>query len=94
MKQPFEGDPYRPLNTRRRVLVVVLTLATASTVLVYMLSRRGDIMTGRDPQAAALSDAPRCKPGQTSGCVGGMAMVIVAPAAAPTAASASQASRP
>jgi hypothetical protein len=83
MQQPFEGDDYRPLNWRRRLLIVLLALGTASTVLLYMLGRRGEIEGGRPHPGAGPAlpaDVARCKPGQTEGCVGGMATLIIAPA--------------
>jgi hypothetical protein len=85
MDQPFKGDAYRPINWRRRVLLVLLAVATAVSLLGYMLGRRGDIVrTGQTLQGETAA----CKPGQTAGCVGGMATVIVAPAASGAAAAA------
>ena len=93
MYQPFEGDDYRPINWRRRVLIAVLAVATACALLLYMLGRRGDILQGRVP-AAQLPNLPAdvaaCKPGQSAGCVGGMASILPAtgsPSAPRTAAS-------
>ena len=78
MDQPFEGDAYRPVSRRRRLLLVALAVAVAVSILSYMLGRRDEIVrTGQTVQGEA---AP-CKPGQTQGCVGGIATVIVTPAA-------------
>lgn len=101
---PFEGDEYRPVPWRRKLLILLLAVMTAISLLGYMLGRRGDIIrtaphvTSAASAASAAStavdvasapattpaptpDVPRCKPGQTTGCVGGMATVIVAPPA-------------
>jgi len=93
MHQPFEGDDYRPINKRRRLLIAVLAVLTACTLLLYMLGRRGDILQGRVP-AAQLPQLPidvaACKPGQSSGCVGGMASIISLPTSAATASAAAR----
>jgi hypothetical protein len=92
--KPQEADPYRdryksvryrPVSIRRRLLIGLLALATAAVVLLYILGRREAIVHG-DPQALPLpADVSACKGGNTTGCVGGMATVIMAP---PPAASA------
>lgn len=72
-------DPYRPLNSRKLVLVTVLSLLTSGTVILSMIYE-----PGRAPIAprAPAPDAPRCVAGQTTGCVGGTATVIAVPASA------------
>jgi hypothetical protein len=75
---------YRPLSKRRRLLIVLLALATAASLLLYILGRRGAIHD--HPLLLPLrADVANCQGGKTSGCVGGMATVIMA---APPAASA------
>jgi hypothetical protein len=69
-------DPYRPTNRRRRVLIGLLAVATASTVMWLVLEK-----PGAPPPRPRVEPAP-CAPGQTEGCVGGKAHVIVVPAAA------------
>lgn len=76
----FEPDPFPRFPWRRRLLIVALALATSTTVLVYVMlppagsKRHGPVVT---------PDAARCSAGQTTGCVGGTAAVINAPASAP-----------
>ena len=79
---PFEGDPYRPVSARRRILIVVLAVATASSLLLYMLGRRGQIEADRPHKPTEVAT---CAAGQTTGCVGGLATVIIAPAAGASA---------
>jgi hypothetical protein len=79
MQQPLTGDAYRPISWRGRLLIVVLALATAGSVLLYMLGRRGAILGAGPPARALPVDVATCKPGQTEGCVGGTARLIVVP---------------
>jgi hypothetical protein len=69
-------EAYRPLTLRRRLLIVVLAVATALVVLWMLLER---------PGAPALKRLDRevCSKGQTEDCVGGKAEVIMLPPAAP-----------
>jgi hypothetical protein len=85
MQQPFSGDAYRPISWRRRLLIAVLALTTAGSVLLYMLGRRGAILGAGPPASALPADVAACKPGQTEGCVGGMALLIVVPGPAAAA---------
>lgn len=74
-------DPYRPTSRRRRVLIGLLAVATAATLVWTMLER-----VGAPPVQRVLpEDRPRCAEGQTEGCVGGRAQVLVLPAPAPPA---------
>jgi hypothetical protein len=84
----YESVRYRPLSIGRRLLVVVLAVATAVGVLLYMLGRRDAIVHGSPLDLLLPADVPACKSGNTTGCVGGMARVIVAPQPAASAASA------
>lgn len=73
------NDPYRPMSGRRRLLIVVLAIATGLTVLLSLIYRPG---AAPPPPPATTPDAERCAAGQSQGCVGGKADVIVpAPAA-------------
>ncbi len=63
---------------RRRLLMVVLAIAMGWTVVTTMVDPPGGIKRNPPPRM----DAATCQPGQTSGCVGGTATVIVSPAAA------------
>ena len=73
------ADRYQPLTAKTRVLVVVLALLTAATVMLSMIYRPG---SPPPPPRAVAPDAPRCAPGQSTGCVGGTAAVIALPASA------------
>ena len=66
---------------RRRLLLVLMALGMGYLVVTTMIDPPGNILRNPPPRV----DAPRCLPGQTTGCVGGMATVIVAPAPAPAA---------
>jgi hypothetical protein len=78
---PDDRFPAAPL--RRRVLVAVLAVATATTLIMMMLERTGAPEIPRPP--AAAGPAP-CAEGQLSGCLGGKADVILVPAASGAAA--------
>jgi hypothetical protein len=73
-------DRYRPLSTRRRVLILLLAVSTAIAVALTLLYPPGGAQRKRPP-------APRpadCSPGQDAGCVGGKAdVIVVVPAASP-----------
>jgi len=78
---PDDRFPAVPL--RRRVLIAVLAVATATTLIMMMLERTGAPEIPRPP--AAAGPAP-CAEGQLSGCLGGKADVILVPAASGAAA--------
>lgn len=68
-------DDYRPTSGRRRLLIALLAVATATTLMWMMLER-----VGAPPVQRVLpEDRPRCAEGQTEGCVGGRAEVLVVP---------------
>jgi hypothetical protein len=72
-------DSYQPIPKRRRWLILVLAISTAITIVWMMLERIGAPPLRRiaTPDAAAP-----CAAGQSTGCVGGTASVImVAPPA-------------
>lgn len=77
-----EIGPYRPLNLRRRLLLVALAVGTAVGVVVMLLDPPGGVQRTRAPAAATAAGPADCTPGQTSGCVGGTSAVIV-PGVAP-----------
>ena len=74
----LEPDPYRPVSRKRRLLIVVLAIATAAFV-VYSMTRKSGVVRNAVRHAA---DVPACAPGQTEGCVGSMTSVITRPASA------------
>lgn len=75
-----DDDSYRPLPRRRRVLIAGLAVATALTLILMMLERVGAPPLARPPPEP---DTTRCAPGQSTGCVGGRADVILVPAQRP-----------
>lgn len=78
----YKPVPYRPVSRRRRLLIALLALATAGTLLLQILGRRDAIHS--HPLLLPLpADVSPCKDGKTTGCVGGMATVIVRPAPPP-----------
>ena len=84
-----------PANTwRRRLLILVLAVGTAGTVLVYVLRAPPGVPRRMPAAEAPAPDAPPCSAGQTTGCVGGMAQVIVAPGAVGAAASGAASASP
>ena len=76
-------EDYPAPSARRRLLVLLLAMATAITIGWLMIYRVGGVKPAAPPP---VPDAARCKPGQQEGCVGGRAAVIVLP---PSAAAAS-----
>jgi hypothetical protein len=78
-------ERYPPLPLRRRLLIVLLALATTATTATLwyaLICRPGDTQRWRAP--APPADRPVCAEGRSAGCVGGMAQVIsVTPQAAP-----------
>jgi hypothetical protein len=77
----FKPDPFRPVSRKRRLLIVVLAVATAAFV-VYSMARKSGVVRNAVLHPA---DVPACAPGQTAGCVGSMTAVIAPPAPPPPA---------
>ncbi len=89
----YKSVRYRPVSKRRRLLIFLLALVTAATLLLYILGRRDAIHS--HPLLLPLpADVSACKDGKTTGCVGGMATVIMAPVPVPAPVSAPAASAP
>lgn len=65
------------MSWRRRFLVIALAVATAVTIVLTLLNPPGGVKRHKPPPP----DVARCEEGQTRNCVGGVAGVIVAPAA-------------
>ena len=70
----YEVEEFPTPPWRRRLLIVLLALATAATVVLSMIYRPGGVQRTPPPPAP---DVERCTDGQTSGCVGGRAEVIL-----------------
>ena len=75
-------NPFRPVTPRQRRWIIVATLLMGALMWGLLLFRPGAHPRVFPPSA----DAPTCVPGQTSGCVGGKADVILIPASSPSAA--------
>ncbi len=67
-------DRYRPLNWRRRLLLIGLAVATAGVGVTTLLTRPGGV---HRPPPGQGPDRARCSAGQTQDCVGGTSAVIV-----------------
>lgn len=81
------SDRYRPTSRRQRLIIIAVTVATVVGLWMLLLFRPGW-------HARKFPDSvKRCEPGQTTGCVGGKADVMLIPAepAATASAPASQA---
>ncbi len=76
----FEVQAYPAASLRRRVLIGVLAVVAAGVVMYLMLRPVKPV------PAHLIPEPRRCQEGQTSGCVGGKAMVISAPVAPASAA--------
>lgn len=93
---PWPGqapDRFRPLNRRRRLLIVLLAVGTAVAGVTTLLSPPGGV---KRPAPGHGPDAVRCGNGQTENCVGGTSAVLLpaAPAAPPAPAKAASGGRP
>lgn len=83
-QRPADDAPrYRPLSRRRRLLLVLLALATALVVLWLMLQPQLRAQRAAvERRTAPVAPPAPCAPGQTEGCVGGTMGVIVPASAA------------
>jgi hypothetical protein len=67
------NDRYRPTPRRQRLIIVAVTVATVVTLWMVLLLRPGW-------HVRTFPDAAKCAKGQTTGCVGGKADVMLIPA--------------
>lgn len=74
----YEVERFPRQPWRRRLLIVLLAVATAVTIVLTLLYPPGGFKRKPPPPPA---DVARCAPGQTQGCVGGTAQIIMAPPA-------------
>lgn len=77
MREP-EVERYRPVPVRRRLLILLLAVATAAFVTWAMTRKSGVVREA----AKHPADVPACAASQAEGCVGSMTSVIVAPSSA------------
>jgi hypothetical protein len=75
MNKPPDNDDYRPTSRRQRLVIIALTVATVVVLWLVLLLRPGF----RVEPIPGTERAP-CPPGQTTGCVGGQADVLLIPA--------------
>lgn len=75
------SNDYRPTSRRQRLVIIAITVATVVALWMLLLLRPGF-------QTRPIPGTPLapCPPGQTSGCVGGKADVLLIPTAPPSAA--------
>ncbi len=74
----IEVDEFPAPTWRKRLLVLLLAVATAGTIVWVLTIPPKPVPRELIPPPA---DVQRCTRGQTQGCVGGIAGVIVSPAA-------------
>lgn len=82
-------DRYRPTSRRQRLVIIAVALATAVVLWLLLLYRPG----GNPYRYMPAPPAP-CAAGQTSGCVGGQANVLLLPAAPASGATGASRSTP
>lgn len=75
------SDRYRPTSRRQRLIIIAVTVATVVALWMLLLFRPGWHVR-KFPDSVK-----RCEPGQTTGCVGGKADVMLIPAQPAPAAS-------
>lgn len=76
------SDRYRPTSRRQRLIIIAVTAATVVTLWMLLIYRPGWHVR-KFPDSVK-----RCAPGQTTGCVGGKADVMLIPAEPPASAAA------
>ena len=75
-----DHDDYRPTSARRKLLILLLAVATAVTLILTLLKRPAGAMDAvHISPKAGIPDAARCDEGNSHQCVGGKADVIVVP---------------
>lgn len=88
-------NDFRPTTPRQRRIILAAALAVFVVMWVLLIWEPGNDPATRYPQLNAPSrDRPACAPGQTTGCVGGQANVILLPASPSTAPDAAPALQP
>ena len=71
------SNDYRPTSRRQRLLIIAATAAMVVTVWVLLVHD-----SGAERRKLPAPPPPPCAPGQTTGCVGGKAdVMLIAPAA-------------
>ncbi len=71
---------FEPVTRRQRLVIVAVAVVTVVVLWLLLLYRPGGHPRVFPPSPPASSSLP-CPPGQSSGCVGGQADVLLLPAA-------------
>jgi hypothetical protein len=80
-KKKADND-FRPTSSRQRRVIVGTTVVVFVVMWILLIWEPGNDPHTRYPTLKeAPRDQPKCAPGQTSGCVGGQANVMLLPAA-------------
>lgn len=82
-------DKFRPTSRRQRLVILAVAVGTVLLLWFLLIWRPG----GHYP-VYPIAEQPACKPGQTTGCVGGQANVMLIPAQPASVAPAGTASAP
>lgn len=79
-------NDFRPTSPRQRRIIIGVTVAVFVAMWILLVWEPGNDPKTRYPALAEPPrDQPQCKPGQTAGCVGGQANVMLLPAASAAA---------
>lgn len=81
-------DRFRPTTRRQRLGIIAAAAATVVILWLLLLYRPGG-----NPRRYVTQPAP-CAPGQSSGCVGGQADVLLLPSGPASAGAAASTARP
>jgi len=68
------SNDYHPTSRRQRLIIVAVTVATVVVLWLLLIYHPGG-------KPRVWPEPKRCAPGQTEGCVGGKADVLLLPAA-------------
>lgn len=82
------SDRYRPTSRRQRLIIIAVTVATVVALWMLLLFRPGW------HQRKFPDNGKPCEKGQTTGCVGGRADVMLIPASPAPDASAAGVTKP
>lgn len=79
-------NDFQPTSTRQRRLIIGVALVAFVVMWVMLVWEPGNDPRTRYPALnEPPKDLPKCQPGQTTGCVGGQANVMLLPAASAAA---------
>lgn len=82
MLKKKEPNDFRPTSTRQRRIIIGVTVVVFVAMWILLIWEPGSDPKTRYPHLNdPPQDLPKCAPGQTTGCVGGQANVMLLPAA-------------